>query len=150
LVTVVLLDAGVVAVVELVLLVDVGVVVVVVVVVLVLVLLADVELEAAVALVLELWQSLAARSPTVAAPWARFCSRVVLTVVGRFSTSLLKARAALVAGPHWPDWTAVEIDASWSFRLLAWSPVSRPLLPPQATTNETAKPRPPARNAREP
>jgi hypothetical protein len=66
-----------------------------------------VELVVVVGLVLEVdelwwgfWQSLAARSPTVVAPRARSWTRVVLTVEGRFSISLLNAVAALVAAPH--------------------------------------------------
>ena len=110
----------------------------------------DVVLELVELELLELWQSRAARSPTVPAPWARFWTRVVLTVDGRFFTWLLNACAALVAAPHCPAATAEETEPSWSFRLLAWLLVSRVLPPPQATRKETAKPRPPARNAREP
>jgi hypothetical protein len=88
-------------------LVVVEVVVVVVVVVLLVALLLD-ELV----VVLVLWQSRAARSPMVAAPWPRFCTSVVLTVEGRFATALLNDRAALDAGPHWPAATAEESDAS--------------------------------------
>ena len=47
--------------------------------------------------VLELLQSLAASSPTVLAPWLRFCDRVVLIVEGRLVTALVSAADALLA-----------------------------------------------------
>ncbi|MDQ6835798.1 MAG: hypothetical protein M3016_06380 [Actinomycetota bacterium] len=84
------------------------------------------------------------------APWSRFLARVWFTLEGRAATSLLKACAALSAAPHWPAETAEDTALSWALRLLAWLESSRPFWPPQATTNATAKPRPPARNAREP
>lgn len=59
---------------------------VVVVVVVEVVVVGDVVLELDELELLELWQSRDARSPTVPAPWARFWTRVVLTVDGRFFT----------------------------------------------------------------
>jgi hypothetical protein len=103
-----------------------------------------------VLLALVLWHSLAASWLTVCAPWPRFCTSVVFTVEGRFATPLLNERAALAATPQLPAATAEDSAASWLLRLLAWSLESRPLLPPQATRNDTAKPIPPARIARDP
>jgi hypothetical protein len=126
------LEVGVVLVVEVVLVFVVGVVEVVV------------ELE------LELWQSTAASWLTVEAPWARFWASVVLTVVGRLATEFANERAAASAPPHCPEATAEESVFSLLFRSAAWFADSSPLPPPQATTNDTAKPSPPARNARDP
>jgi hypothetical protein len=86
------------------------VVVVVVVVVLLVELLLDEVLE------LELWQSRAASCLTVAAPWPRLRTSVVLTLGGRLATSSLNDVAAAPAAPHWPAATAEETDASWLFR----------------------------------
>lgn len=72
-------------VVELVLVLVVGVLVVVDVVVEVVVV-GDVVLELEELELLELWQSLGASRSTVFAPSARFWSRVVLTLLGRFAT----------------------------------------------------------------
>jgi hypothetical protein len=116
---------------------------VVVVGVVVVLLVVELELE------LELWQSLAASWLTVEAPWARFSARVVLTVAGRLATESENERAAVTALPHCPEATAVEIVFSWLFKSAAWFPDSSPLPLPQATTNDTAKPSPPARNARD-
>lgn len=93
-------------------------------------------------------QSRAASAPTVAAPCPRFCRRVVFTVEGRLATALLSEVAASWAAPQSCEPKADETEFSWALRLELWSPVSRPLEPPQATTKATAKPRPPARNAR--
>jgi cytochrome c biogenesis protein CcdA len=99
---------------------------------------------------LELWQSTAASWLTVEAPWARFWASVVLTVVGRLATEFANERAAASAPPHCPEATAEESVFSLLFRSAAWFADSSPLPPPQATTNDTAKPSPPARNARDP
>jgi hypothetical protein len=76
-------------------------------------------------------------------------TKVVFTDAGSAATSLLNDCAALRAAPHCPDATAEEIEFSWALRLAAWLALSRPFWPPQATTKATAKPRLPARNARE-
>jgi hypothetical protein len=62
--------------------------------------------------------------------------------------SLLSALPALMAAPQLPDWTAEAISLPWPLRVTDWLPESRPALPPQAATHETAKPSPPARMAR--
>ena len=99
---------------------------------------------------LELWQSSAASWLTVVAPCARFWASVVLTVEGRLATEFENERAAAWAPLHWNEATAEERVFSWLLRSAAWFPDSSPLPPPQATTNDTAKPSPPARNARDP
>jgi hypothetical protein len=70
-------------------------------------------------LVVVLWQSRAASCPTVAAPWPRFCTRVVLILGGRLATWLENARAAPVAASHLPAATAEDTESSWALRLLA-------------------------------
>jgi hypothetical protein len=62
--------------------------------------------------------------------------------------ALLSEVAASWAAPQSWEPRADETAFSWALRLELWSPESRPLEPPQATTKATAKPRPPARNAR--
>ena len=99
---------------------------------------------------LGLLQSRAASSLTVLAPWLRFCDSVVLIVAGRFVTALVSAAEALLAWAQLWTSTACDTESSWLFRLLLWSDESRPWLPPHATANAAANPRPPARNAREP
>jgi hypothetical protein len=103
-----------------------------------------------VVLVAAFWQSCAASWLTVCAPWPKFATSVVLTVEGRFAIALLNERAAPAAVPQSPATTAEESVSSWLLRLLAWSPESRPLLPPHAARNDTAKPSPQARSARDP
>jgi hypothetical protein len=73
-----------------------------------------------------------------------------LTVEGRLATALLNLVAAFEAALQFPAATAAERVLSWLLRLLASLLESKPLLPPHATRNETAKPSPPARNARDP
>jgi hypothetical protein len=75
---------------------------------------------------------------------------VVLTVAGRSDTALLNVRAASAAVPQSPDWTAELSASSWRVSVLAWLPDSRSPLPPQAARNDTAKPSPQARIARDP
>jgi hypothetical protein len=58
------------------------------------------EEELEVELVLELWQSRAARSRTVAAPWPRFWISVLLTVGGSATIAFPNDREALAAAPH--------------------------------------------------
>jgi hypothetical protein len=99
---------------------------------------------------LEPWQSTAASWLTVEAPCARFWASVVLIVEGRLATESENERAATLAAPQWNEATAEDRVFSWLLRSAAWFPDSRPLPPPQATTNDTAKPSPPARNARDP
>jgi hypothetical protein len=74
--------------------------------------------------------------------------KVGLTVAGRFWMSWLSAALALIAAPQLPDWTAESISLPWLLSAIDWSAVSRPAPPPQAATQETAKPSPPARMAR--
>ncbi len=93
-------------------------------------------------------QSRWARTPTVLAPWRRFVRSVGLTEAGRFVTWSAKDTTARVASAHCPDSTADATESSWLFRLDDWLPESRPAPPPQATRNETAKPSPPASRAR--
>lgn len=76
--------------------------------------------------------------------------RVVLTVAGSPATWLLSDSAALRAVGQLPDEMAEEIESSWALRLPACWLESSPVLPPQATTKATAKPRLPAKNARDP
>ena len=73
-----------------------------------------------------------------------------MIVEGRLATEAENERAAAAAAPHRPEVTAAESVFSWLFRSAAWFADSSPLPPPQATTNDTAKPSPPARNARDP
>ena len=56
--------------------------------------------------------------PTVAAPWPRFWSRVVLTVDGRFATALFSDVAALWAAAQLWASIAEETASSWASRLL--------------------------------
>ncbi len=93
-------------------------------------------------------QSLAASCAIVEAPWLRLPRSVGLSVAGRFWTSLPRAALALTAAPQSPDSTAELISFPWPLSAIDWSPESRPALPPQAATHETAKPSPPARMAR--
>ena len=95
------------------------------------------------------WQSWAASWPTVIAPWWRLRRNVGLTEGGRSATSLLKLVIAVWAGMHWRALTAEETAASCALRLEDSAPVSRRESPPQAATRkDTAKPSPPAENAR--
>ncbi len=128
----------------------VGVEVVDVVELLVLVGVLDVLLVVVLLVLLELEQSLDASALTVAAPWPRFSIRVVLTLDPSAPTSFENCCAAPAAPEQSPAEIADEIELSWALRLLAWFEESRPLPPPQATTNAIAKPRLPARNARDP
>jgi hypothetical protein len=73
---------------------------------------------------------------------------VELTVTGRVWTWLSRTALALTAAPQLPDWTAETIWSAWPLSAFDWSPESRPELPPQATTSETANPSPAARMAR--
>jgi hypothetical protein len=104
--------------------------------------------ELAVVGVLEQW--FATSSLTVSAPWPRFWISVVLTLRGSCPMRFENRCAATAACAHRPARTAEEIAASWVWSALAWPPESRPLLPPQATTNAAAKPRLAARSARAP
>ena len=61
-----------------------------------------------------------------------------------------KALTSVWARLQEPALTAEEIAFSWEAMVALWSPVSSPLLLPQATTKAAANPSPPARNAREP
>jgi hypothetical protein len=97
----------------------------------------------------ELEQSWTASCLIVTAPSPRFCTNLGLTEGGSDPTLLLNASAALVAARQLPELTAAEAASSWLERVLLCSPESRPPEPPQATTKAAAKPRPPARNARE-
>jgi hypothetical protein len=110
----------------------------------------EVEEEVELDVLLELAQSRAASWLIVVAPCPRLRTSVVLTLAGRAATSLLNACAAVRALPQLPADTADETEFSWALRLLAWLESSSPFWPPQATTKATAKPRPPAKNAREP
>jgi hypothetical protein len=92
-------------------------------------------------------QWFATSSLTVSAPWPRFWINVVLTPRGSCPTRLLKRCAATAAWAQRPALTAEETAASSEFSAFAWSPESRPLLLPQATTNAAAKPRLAARIA---
>jgi hypothetical protein len=103
-----------------------------------------------VELELELWQSRTASWPTVVAPWRRFSASVVLTVDGRLATESANEWAADWALAHCREATAEESVSSWLLRSAAWFEDSSPLPPPQATTNATAKPSPPATNDRDP
>lgn len=95
-------------------------------------------------------QSWAASALTVPAPWPRFCNRVGLTDCGSLATELLSAEAALWAWAQSCEATAEETAFRLLARLLLWADESSPLLLPQATTNATVNPSPPARSAREP
>lgn len=110
----------------------------------------EVDEEVDLEVLVELAQSRAASWPTVLAPWPRLRISVVLTVAGRPATSLFSASEAVRAVAQLPDATADEIEFSWALSWLLWLESSSPFWPPQATTKATAKPRPPARNAREP
>jgi hypothetical protein len=93
-------------------------------------------------------QSLPASWAIVPAPWLRLLRRVGLTVTGRVWTSRLRAALAFRAAAQFPESTAEEIWSACPLRAIDWLPASRPDPPPQAATNETAKPSPPARMAR--
>ncbi|HEX3832829.1 MAG TPA: hypothetical protein VHW04_12710 [Solirubrobacteraceae bacterium] len=57
-------------------------------------------------------QSLAASCSTVWAPSPRFCTSLVLTDGGRLPTAVLKALAAVVAAEQSPELTAFETASS--------------------------------------
>jgi hypothetical protein len=95
-------------------------------------------------------QSLTASRAIVLAPWVRFRRSVGLTVAGSVCTSRFSAALAFAAAPQLPEETAELISSAWPLSAIDWSPESSPEPPPQATTNEAAKPSPPARIAREP
>ena len=56
--------------------------------------------------VVDFWQSLAARSLTVDPPWSRSARSVRLIVSGRLLTALLNACEALEAAPQFPELAA--------------------------------------------
>jgi hypothetical protein len=74
----------------------------------------------------------------------------VFTSEGRAATWFSNSCAALWAALQCPLSTAEEMASSCELSVLDWPEESSPLWPPQATTNATAKPRLPARAAREP
>jgi hypothetical protein len=86
---------------------------------------------------------------TVETPLLRSARRLLLTVEGRLASSETRACAALRAAAQLPAAIAVEILSSWLLSALAGPAGSRPAPPPQPAMNDTAKPSPPARSARE-
>lgn len=95
-------------------------------------------------------QSRAASWLSVPAPWPRLLSSVGLIDDGRLVMSLLSAVSPFCTCEQLCEVRPVETVCRSLARLELWPAESSPVLLPHATTNATANPRPPARNAREP
>lgn len=94
------------------------------------------------------WQSRAARSDRVLAPWRRLACKVPLTLDGRAATASVNLCTAPLAAAQSPERTAASTLASWPLSESAWWPESRPALLPQAASESAATPIRPATIAR--
>jgi hypothetical protein len=97
---------------------------------------------------LVVWHWLRASALVSDTPSERFLRSATLTDVGRFEISFDRFCVALVTPVQSPLASAEDTELSWSLMPEACPPESRPEPPPQATTNEAANPRTPARIAR--
>ncbi|HEY1511507.1 MAG TPA: hypothetical protein VGF93_21035 [Solirubrobacteraceae bacterium] len=94
------------------------------------------------------WHWLRASALVRDTPSVRLARSVGLTDDGRFETSFDRFCVALMTPVQSPLTSAEDTESSWSLIPDACPPESRPEPPPQATTNEAANPRTPARIAR--